>query len=494
MKKVSSIIDFPCPIRAYCFVLPTGAGKSIIIAASIKEFQLVYDSPEILVCSWSRTIIAQDLEKSEILGCDLSHTDFVTVQSMKTKCKDKVYDIIIVDECHKMYEGTSGYESITSSMQNSNGSIRNPKSETYVLGFTATPYRNKHENVINEEMFVGVDDVVGYNELIKDGYLSQPEYIKSQLFCYDRKGLEDNGFDFSSESMERQCKKAISAIASLIKECDSKYSQKIVNPCTLVFLPSIRIMKEVEEKLNKMKISCECIQGSTEEDDRKEIISSSRIILNCMTMTTGVDITRISNVIICRATKSWVLWKQMVGRGLRTSKGKDYCAIIDCGGNTEIFGDDLDDMPSTSDKTTKGLPVMTECPKCHAYVHVSKKVCRCGFVLRTDDEIHAAKLSKIYYDGGMRPVKSYKIKTVNIPRKGKRTVVEVSQLFGTKHQMYFSEHPYSQERLKEYKKLLKESDDNKNILYVRFEKQNGFENIVSAKITENFTGKPISEM
>lgn len=518
LKKIEDLFDFVCPVNCYCSVLPTGAGKSVIIAATIRYIINTYElqSLAVLVCSWSKRIIKQDADKAfgllntpqansdcelerynngkfTILIDGLNVVDFCTVQSLPNFNVGKTYDVIIVDECHKMYTGTAGYKEIVSRMQNSNGRLRNSGSPTKVLGFTATPYRNRKETVLGGEMFMPVEELVTYGSLISDGYLVPPEYIKCALFEMDRDKLDLNSVgDFSSESMEKQCKRALNAIAKTILHTHKSGGQKVGKfACTLVFLPTLRICDEVLTTLVKLKkkegsnVSVDIIKGETDETDREEIISNSDIILNCGVLTTGVDITRVTSIIVCRATKSWTLWKQIIGRGLRLHNGKSKCFVIDCGGNVEQFGDDLDRQMSCGGVGMKHLPIMSECPKCHRYVHTSVKECPfCGEVLRTDEQIHALKLQRIYFEGGLLPVESFSEKIVHIPGKGKRCNITVKFAYGRQRVFTFSEHPFSQEKYKEYTDVLSHANNPKEILFIKVETVNGFDKITDAKVID----------
>lgn len=521
VEKIVSILDFECPVKAYCFVLPTGAGKSVVIGASISEILKNYDTGNlhILVCSWSRKIVKQDLDKTAALseGYDvrdmgngkfsvetkahINVVDFCTVQSLPNFNIGKTYDLIVVDECHKMYVGTAGYKEIVSRMHNSNGDLRNQNSDTVVLGFTATPYRNRHETVLSSEMFVPVEECVTYETLISRGYLVSPEYVKCSLFELDRDTLDVNSMgDFSSESMTKQCRKALNAIAETIIRAHSVRTG-VRDACTLVFLPSLRICDEVLTTLKrllkkyKLNFTVDIVKGETSEDDRDDIISRCNVVLNCGTLTTGVDITRVTTVIVCRATKSWTLWKQIVGRGLRAHNGKRRCFIIDCGGNVEQFGTDLDFMPSAGGVGATRLPIMSECPRCHHYVCATIKVCpACGTTLRTDEEIHAHKLQKIYLEGGLLPVESYSEKVVHIPKMGKRCVITVKFAYGRQRTFTFSEHPYSLQKYEEYSDVLKHANNKDELLFLKVESVKGFDTITDAKVlTRTHTAKETND-
>lgn len=518
VEKIEALFDFVCPINCYCLVLPTGAGKSVIIGSAINKILQIFEweNLSILVCSWSRKIVQQDYDKCAALNSfgrllykpiksfkdgkfeavenhGIPIVDFCTVQSLPNFNVGKCYDIIIIDECHKMYVGSAGYKEIVSRMRNSNGKMRNPDSETWLLGFTATPYRNRKENVLCGEMFLPVEELVTYSSLIEKNYLVPPEYIKCALFELDRDKLDLNSIgDFSSESMEKQCDKALNAIAKTIISTHERGSQKVgSSACTLVFLPTLRIcdevlstLKKLEKKLNK-KFTVDVIKGETDEEDRDEIICNCNIILNCGVLTTGVDITRVTSIVVCRATKSWTLWKQIIGRGLRLHNGKSKCFVIDCGGNVEQFGDDLDREMSCGGVDATRLPIMSECKKCHRYVHTSVKECPfCGEVLRTDEQIHAQKLQRIYLEGGLLPVESFSEKIVHIPNKGKRCVVTVKFAYGRQRIFTFSEHPFSQEKYKEYTDVLSHANNKKEILFIKVEMVNGFDTITDAKVID----------
>lgn len=483
--RLARLITFPCPVKAYCNVLPTGAGKSVIIGALVSWYVSLHGG-NVLVCSWSNKIVEQDEDKIKAFGADMTDIKCMTVQKMFHEDSPKTYDLIIVDECHKMYKGTAGYREIAKRMHNSNGDIRNAASSSIIIGLTATPYRNIHETVIDDEMFVPVDDCVTYKELIAGGYLVPPEYIKCSLFEMNRETLKVTNGDYDAGSMETQCRKARDAIAKTIEDASNRGRQKVKNACTLVFLPSKRMCEEIKKKLDAHNVASEIVLGETSEDERTDIYTKANVILNCGVMTTGIDIPRVTTIVMCRATKSVTLWKQIVGRGLRLHIGKSKCFIIDCGCNVESFGDDLDVFPSTIKEKRNGLPILSECKSCHRYISTMCKTCKfCNAVIRTDEEIHQRKLLNIYYEGGMVPVKEYKVETKFIPTlQAKRTVMTVKPYVGKQQIFTFSDHPYSKEKLTEYKDLMKLSEDKSQILFVKIEKERGFPVIKSAKLVK----------
>ena len=106
----------------------------------------------------------------------------------------------------------------------------------------------------------------------------------------------------------------------------------------------------------------------------------------------------------------------------------------------------------------------------------------CGEVLRTDEQIHQLKLQKLYFEGGLLPVESFSEKVVTIPSKGKRCVVTVKFAYGRQRTFTFSEHPFSQEKYREYTDVLSHANNPKEILFIKVETVKGFDTITDAKV------------
>jgi superfamily II DNA or RNA helicase len=77
------------------------------------------------------------------------------------------------------------------------------------------------------------------------------------------------------------------------------------------------------------------IHGGTEADDREEIrrivaTQANAIIVGSYgTMSTGVDIPNLDNIIFASPYKSKIKVLQSIGRGLRRPDGKTHCTLFD---------------------------------------------------------------------------------------------------------------------------------------------------------------------
>ena len=101
---------------------------------------------------------------------------------------------------------------------------------------------------------------------------------------------------------------------------------------------------------------------------------------NINVFTEGFDAPNVDMAALLRATVSPGLYYQMVGRGLRTSEGKENCLVLDFGGNVERHGP-IDAMVVKSKKPgEKGEPPAKTCPSCKEVVTIQTMVCLdCGY-------------------------------------------------------------------------------------------------------------------
>ena len=90
-------------------------------------------------------------------------------------------------------------------------------------------------------------------------------------------------------------------------------------------------------------VRAELLTDETAEPDREETIGrlergETTIIVNCFLLSYGVDIPSVECVVLARPTRSVVLYLQAIGRGMRTSSGKDHIIVIDHGRVIENLG------------------------------------------------------------------------------------------------------------------------------------------------------------
>jgi DNA repair protein RadD len=167
-------------------VLPTGAGKSIVIATFIRELLENYPDMRILCVTHVKELLTQNAMEllgiwpfapvgfySAGLGRKDAHAQIIFggVQTIANKA-DKIghIDLVLVDEAHLMpRDAETLYGKLLDALRRINPDLK-------LVGLTATPFR-LGEGMLHE----GEDaifDAIAYDkpigELIADGYLCRP--------------------------------------------------------------------------------------------------------------------------------------------------------------------------------------------------------------------------------------------------------------------------------------------------------------------------------
>ena len=110
-----------------------------------------------------------------------------------------------------------------------------------------------------------------------------------------------------------------------------------------VFSPGVGHAQEITTRCQAQGIPAVTIVGSTPIEERQQAYAAVargdiRVLSSCMVISEGFDLPSIDAIVLARATKSKVLYPQIVGRGLRLSPetGKTHCLLLDATGVTEL--------------------------------------------------------------------------------------------------------------------------------------------------------------
>jgi DNA repair protein RadD len=357
-------------------VLPTGAGKSLVIAelarvargrvlvlAHVKELveqnHAKYESYELSAGIYSAGLSRKDIGQKVIFG---------SIQSVANAETDffQEFSLLIIDECHRVsMEGETQYFQVITKLRAANPGI-------CILGLTATPYRlgqgwiyqyNAHKEDLKteeERFFVKCifDLSIGY--MIKNKYLTPPIKIDSPVACYDFSSLELHNHRYSQKEIESVLKdqKRItpSIIANIVEMAQDRQG-------VMIFTSSVAHAREI---LSLLPIGSAIVTGETEISERDEIISAFKLkkikfLVNVSVLTTGFDAPHVDVIAILRPTESVSLYQQIIGRGLRLSPGKTDCLVLDYTGvGHDIFSPVIDeDKPSPN-----SVIVDITCPQC----------------------------------------------------------------------------------------------------------------------------------
>jgi DNA repair protein RadD len=329
--------------RRELLVLPTGAGKSIVIAEIVKQL-----GEPIVVLQPSKELLEQNHQKFINVGGqasiysasagqkEIGHVTFATIGSIKkavNELKRLKVTKIIIDEAHIGVKGGSQLRVFLNNL-----GIKN------VIGLTATPFilassmngaELKMLTKIQHKLFTNICYVSQINSMLKNSYWTPLEYrIVEQDDTFLK--INSSGSDYTEDSMQSfyQNNDVQSQIIDNVEYCLSEGSRSI-----LIFVPSI---SEADDLSTKIKGS-RSVSSLTPKKERDEIISgfkdrSISVVINVGILTTGFDYPELETIILARSTMSFALYYQMVGRGVRIHDNKNKTVVIDLSENYKRFG------------------------------------------------------------------------------------------------------------------------------------------------------------
>lgn len=375
-------------------VMPTGTGKSVVIAGFVREAVSAWPETRILMLTHVKELIQQNFAAllrlwpnapAGIYSAGLSRRDiraqvlFAGIQSIhRHAARVQRCDLVIIDEAHLLGWGDgSMYRAFLEQLTEINAGMLK------VVGFTATPYRLDsgmlHKG--KDRLFTDIAYQVPVLDMMQQGYLCPviPRHTDTQL---DVSSVGTRGGEFIAGQLEAavdQDDTTRAAVAEIIHNGEGRGSW-------LVFCSGVKHAVHVRDAIREHGISCETVTGDTPAGERDSILSAFksgrlRCVTNANVLTTGFDAPGIDLVALLRPTQSVSLYVQMVGRGTRIAPGKDDCLVLDFAGNTARHGpiDTVDGHRDPKDGEPGEAPVKT-CPECQAINHASVRVCiDCGF-------------------------------------------------------------------------------------------------------------------
>jgi len=330
-------------------VLPTGAGKSLVIA----NIAYRLDAP-VLIFQPSKEILEQNYEKLCSYGVmdvgifsasfgrkEVRKITFATIGSVKSH-KDyfRLFRYVIIDECHGVNAEAGMYKDFIETIQ------------CKVLGLTATPYRlyssrfygsmlrfitRTNPRIFNELLYA-----VQVRTLLNRGYLAPMNYYQLNVVDTSRLKVNSTGADFTDASVRRYYRE--------IKFNDSL--ENIVRRLLVAGRTSILVFTRfIDEATHLARAFSDCVavvSSDTSKGDREAILRAFKqkqikVVANVGVLTTGFDFPELATVVLARPTMSLALYYQMCGRAIRPFPGK-VSWVVDLCGNYKRFGrvDDLE--------------------------------------------------------------------------------------------------------------------------------------------------------
>lgn len=359
-------------------VLPTGAGKSLVIAELARIAK-----GRVLVLAHVKELVEQNFLKYTSYGLEAGiysaglgkkessqKAIFGSVQSVARADDDffNGFSLVIIDECHRVAEeGATQYQEVIQKLK-----MNSP--QLCVLGLTATPYRlglgwiyeysNTGEMKTEQKRFFKqcvYELPLSY--MIKNKFLTLPVKIDIPVTCYDFSELSDKNRMYTQSEVEellKNQKRLTPLIVKNIIDITEKYQRQGV----MIFSASVKHAEEIMSYLPEGE--AKLVVGDTELKDRDQIIEDFKerkfkYLVNVSVLTTGFDAPHVDVIAILRPTESNSLYQQIIGRGLRLDPGKTDCFVLDYAGmGHDIYTPEISDKKPNKESTQVLIP----CPQC----------------------------------------------------------------------------------------------------------------------------------
>lgn len=383
-----------------CIVLPTGSGKSYVMAEIIRRRIVANPLFRCIVLAHRQELVQQNHDQFvELMGvtsgnlagiyCSgLGKRDvtaqviFANIQSVHGKAADfPCFDMILVDEAHHIPVRNNGedekdgndngrYRGFIKAAQNLNRSLR-------VVGLTATPYRLDVGYVCHKDYVLNeVCYEANVRDLIRDRYLSE---LRSKISkkAPDLHDVPRLGGDYKREELSN-CVCKSNLVHNTIQDALSRLDAEDRKYC-IWFCVDVKHCEMVRDALIENGQNVSMVTGNTPQDERERIIErfrngELRHLLNVEVFTEGFNVKQVDAIVLLRPTLSRGLYSQMVGRGLRIHPDKKDCIVLDyarCISRHGPIDQELD----------KFVPLEV-CPQCEElFARESKKCPNCEYVV-----------------------------------------------------------------------------------------------------------------
>jgi len=373
-----------------CVVLPTGSGKSVVIAEFIRKAIQEWPETTALMLCHQKELIEQNAEKMRqiwpgapmgIYSASVGKRQlgepitFAGIQSIRNKAQQVGHiDICIVDECHCIsHKDEGGYRKFLNELLSINQAMR-------IIGYSATPYRLGHGLITDKPaLFDDLIEPVSIEELIRKGHLSnlRSKITTSQL---DVAGVHKRG----GEYIEAELQAAVNTDANNIAAVKEVIRLAGDRKAWLFFCAGVKHAEAVAETLNAYGVGAACITGETPKAERELLLKQYKAgqikaLTNANVLTTGFDYPDIDLIAMLRPTMSASLYVQMAGRGLRPKSHTDHCLVLDFAGVVSTHGPITNVQPPKKGGSGNGEAPVKICEACNELCPISALKCpACG--------------------------------------------------------------------------------------------------------------------
>lgn len=353
------------PSHSQLISMPTVTGKTITFLSLAKEL-----NKKTLILVHREELLRQTYEKAKLCGFEERNVAIISaekkdkpsliniamVQTLSRnleKYSPEDIEMIIVDEAH--HACANSYTSIFKH-------FKIFEEKKYIFGFTATPLRGDKEQLSN--IFHVHSFKMTLSEATQLGYIVPVNGIRIEI----DKSLSEIDFSHGDYDITQLDK---------IMNCES-VNNIVVEKClnlkkvpAIIFTTSVDHAKNIARMLREKGRKAISVSYQTSKRTLSQIFKmlergSIDFITNAVKLSEGFDYPALRGVILARPTRSPVLYKQMIGRGLRNYPDKYDCYVLEFTSNDPkmMKWEDID-ANSTFQSTSKNQRISYEQAKKH---------------------------------------------------------------------------------------------------------------------------------
>lgn len=302
-------------------VMPTGTGKSVVIALIIKWARQWQENKVLVLTHVSELVKQNGLKLAAVYpeavigycsaGLGLRDTKhniiFGTVQTVYSILKRNKHAfgercLVIIDECHLLSEKSSSqYRTVLRTLSEICPAMR-------VCGLSATPYRAKGILLTEQKdpIFTDVayDLTANFTKLIEEGYLAPLVTLKTPV-SFNLEGVHIRGGEFKDDELQ----KAVGNEQLLAEACDIMAREGVERKAWLVFVSGIKNTETVKGMLEARGVVTRSVNSNHEQSENDSAIADFRAgkvrcLVSANQLTTGFDVPQVDMIGMLRPTIS----------------------------------------------------------------------------------------------------------------------------------------------------------------------------------------------
>jgi DNA repair protein RadD len=359
--------------RRVVLQLPTGGGKTVIAAhilsgATDRGLRSVFLAHRReLVHQASARLSAEGVSHGVILAGEPATGAAVQVASVQTIVRRTVdpVEFVFVDECH--HTPATSYRRILDALR--------PR---WVVGLSATPYRTDGRGLGDD--FDALVRGPSTEDLTRDGWLAPCDVYS--VPGPSMGGARRTGGDWSPSDLSARCDRP-----EIVGDLLEHWRRLGRDLPTVAFAVSVDHATRIAETFGAAGVPAALLTGTTPHGERARVLEalatgSVRVVANCAVLTEGWDCPVAACALVARPTLSRGLWRQMVGRVLRTAPGKARAVILDHGGCVARHGHpyepdeaDLSSEPVRFRAEAEPPPATRICAVCYGVAYGRPDAC-----------------------------------------------------------------------------------------------------------------------